>query len=140
MLACGFAAPADADADAAAAHAVCCCLSFLVFVAAYLSLLSPPTDRQGGRHGPLRVTRLYERAFGHRLKDLEVLWIGFKEFVDGIPWDKLRPSPPPPSATPTAAGEGEVRYCCRSWGSRGTVTLGAAAGMDCVWPWIGNSK
>ncbi|CAN0151198.1 unnamed protein product [Ectocarpus fasciculatus] len=63
-------------------------------------------EAQGGLRGPLRVTRLYERAFGHRLKDLEVLWIGFKEFVDGIAWDKLRPSPP--SATPSAAGEGKV--------------------------------
>ncbi|CBN75000.1 conserved unknown protein [Ectocarpus siliculosus] len=83
-------------------------------------------EAQGGRRGPLRVTRLYERAFGHRLKDLEVLWIGFKEFVDGLPWGKLRPSPPPPpppSATSNATGEGEATA---------VATAAAAEGDDAV--------
>lgn len=67
--------------------------------------LSAVSLNQGGRHGPLRVTRLYEQAFSHRLQDLEALWIGFKEFVDKTPWEKLKPPSPTPSATSAGADE-----------------------------------
>lgn len=57
---------------------------------------------QNDEHSALRITRLYERAFGCRLKELEVLWISFKEFVDRTPWEKLE-SPVLPSVSPNDA-------------------------------------
>ncbi|CAN0313914.1 unnamed protein product [Pylaiella littoralis] len=83
-------------------------------------------EAQGGQHSSLRVTRLYERAFGHRLEDLEMLWVDFKEFSEKTPWDKLKP----PSA---AAGGGEISTCAANVNALLTAAAAAAAALSsCV--------
>ncbi|CAM9734576.1 unnamed protein product, partial [Ascophyllum nodosum] len=49
-----------------------------------------------------RVFRLYERAFGYRLADLEALWVGFRDLAERTSWDDLAP----PCAAPDPAGKG----------------------------------
>lgn len=58
---------------------------------------------------------LYERALGHRLVDLEVLWVDFKRFADCTPWRNLVPEVETigggegGTATPGKANNVEVR-------------------------------
>lgn len=57
-------------------------------------------DKGGEGQRVRRMSRLYERAFGYRLADLEVLWTGFRDMVERTSWEQL--------AFPSGADVGKV--------------------------------
>ena len=60
----------------------------IFFCVTALALHHPAFVGDKGGEGQ-RMSRLYERAFGYRLADLEVLWTGFRDLVERTSWEQL---------------------------------------------------